>query len=215
MIKLLSTILLFVAMLLGHGDGTEKGFSQQAIPDAVFERMQGKSFPVGCEINRSDLRYLRIKHYDLQGHVHEGELVCNKRIAGDLIDIFKELYRQKYPIERMRLIDDYDADDEKSMRANNTSCFCYRKVKGAKKLSSHSMGMAIDINPLYNPCYKKYSNGKEMVQPSTAKKYCNRNINFNYKIVKGDLLYRLFINHGFEWGGNWRSKKDYQHFEKK
>jgi hypothetical protein len=147
--------------------------------------------------------------------VHEGELVCNKRIAADLIDIFKELYRQKYPIERMRLIDDYDADDEKSMQANNTSCFCYRKVKGAKKLSSHSMGMAIDINPLYNPCYKKYSNGKEMVQPSTAKKYCNRNVNFNYKIVKGDLLYRLFINHGFEWGGNWRSKKDYQHFEKK
>jgi addiction module RelE/StbE family toxin len=106
--KLLSTILLFVAMLVGHGDGTEKGFSQQTIPDAVFERMQGRSYPVGCEINRSDLRYLRIKHYDLQGHVHEGELVCNKRIAGDLIDIFKELYRQKYPIERMRLIDDYD-----------------------------------------------------------------------------------------------------------
>ena len=215
MIKLLSAILVFVAMLLGHGDGTEKGFSQQAIPDAVFERMQGKSFPVGCEINRSDLRYLRIKHYDLQGHVHEGELVCNKRIAGDLIDIFKELYRQKYPIERMRLIDDYDADDEKSMQANNTSCFCYRRVEGYNKLSNHSMGMAVDINPLYNPLYKRYSNGKELVQPSTAKKYCNRNINFNYKIVKGDLLYRLFINHGFEWGGNWRSKKDYQHFEKK
>ena len=213
--KLLSTILLFVAMLIWHGDGTESGFSQQQIPDRVFARMQGKSFPVGCKVSRNDLRYLRIKHYDLQGKVHEGELVCNKRIAADLIDIFKELYRQKYPIERMRLIDDYDADDEKSMQANNTSCFCYRKVKGAKKLSSHSMGMAIDINPLYNPCYKKYSNGKEMVQPSTAKKYCNRNINFNYKIVKGDLLYRLFINHGFEWGGNWRSKKDYQHFEKK
>jgi hypothetical protein len=215
MIKLLSTIMVFFAMTLGHGDGTESGFSQQQIPDRVFARMQGKSFPVGCKVSRNDLRYLRIKHYDLQGRVHEGEMICNKRIANDLIDIFKELYRQKYPIERMRLIDDYDADDEKSMRANNTSCFCYRKVKGAKKLSSHSMGMAIDINPLYNPCYKKYNNGKEMVQPSTAKKYCNRNINFNYKIVKGDLLYRLFINHGFEWGGNWRSKKDYQHFEKK
>ena len=213
--KLLSTILLFVAMLLGHGDGTEKGFSQQAIPDAVFERMQGKSFPVGCKVSRNDLRYLRIKHYDLQGKVHEGEMICNKRIANDLIDIFKELYRQKYPIERMRLIDDYDADDDKSMRANNTSCFCYRRVEGYNKLSNHSMGMAVDINPLYNPLYKRYSNGKELVQPSNAKRYCDRKASFNYKIVKGDLLYRLFVNHGFEWGGNWRSKKDYQHFEKK
>ena len=207
--------MVFVAMLLGHGDGTEKGFSQQAIPDAVFERMQGKSFPVGCKVSRNDLRYLRIKHYDLQGRVHEGEMICNKRIANDLIDIFKELYRQKYPIERMRLIDDYDADDDKSMRANNTSCFCYRRVEGYNKLSNHSMGMAVDINPLYNPLYKRYSNGKELVQPSNAKRYCDRKASFNYKIVKGDLLYRLFVNHGFEWGGDWHSKKDYQHFEKK
>ena len=213
--KLLSTILLFVAMLVGHGDGTEKGFSQQQIPDRVFARMQGKSFPVGCKVSRNDLRYLRIKHYDLQGRVHEGEMICNKRIANDLIDIFKELYRQKYPIERMRLIDDYDADDEKSMQANNTSCFCYRRVEGYNKLSNHSMGMAVDINPLYNPLYKRYSNGKELVQPSNAKRYCDRKASFNYKIVKGDLLYRLFVNHGFEWGGDWRSKKDYQHFEKK
>jgi hypothetical protein len=215
MIKLLSTIMVFFAMTLGRGDGTESGFSQQQIPDRVFARMQGKSFPVGCKVSRNDLRYLRIKHYDLQGRVHEGEMICNKRIANDLIDIFKELYRQKYPIERMRLIDDYDADDEKSMQANNTSCFCYRRVEGYNKLSNHSMGMAVDINPLYNPLYKRYSNGKELVQPSNAKRYCDRKASFNYKIVKGDLLYRLFVNHGFEWGGNWRSKKDYQHFEKK
>ena len=215
MIKLLSTILVFFAMALGHGDGTESGFSQQQIPDRVFARMQGKSFPVGCKVSRNDLRYLRIKHYDLQGKVHEGEMICNKRIANDLIDIFKELYRQKYPIESVKLIDEFGADDDKSMRANNTSCFCYRRVEGYNKLSNHSMGMAVDINPLYNPLYKRYSNGKELVQPSNAKRYCDRKASFNYKIVKGDLLYRLFINHGFEWGGNWRSKKDYQHFEKK
>ena len=67
-------------MTLGHGDGTESGFSQQQIPDRVFARMQGKSFPVGCKVSRNDLRYLRIKHYDLQGKVHEGEMICNKRI---------------------------------------------------------------------------------------------------------------------------------------
>ena len=215
MIKLLSTILVFFAMALGHGDGIESGFTQQQFPDRVFARMQGKSFLEGCNVSRSDLRYLRIKHYDLQGKVHEGEMICNKRIADDLIAIFKELYRQKYPIESVRLIDDFDADDDKSMRANNTSCFCYRRVEGYKKLSNHSMGMAVDINPLYNPLYKRYRDGKELVQPSNAKRYCDRKASFNYKIVKGDLLYRLFIKHGFEWGGDWHTKKDYQHFEKK
>ena len=34
------------------------------------------------------------------------------------------------------------------------------------------------------------------------------------KIKKGDLCYQLFIEHGFSWGGNWRTTKDYQHFEK-
>jgi hypothetical protein len=171
--------------------------------------MQGRSFPVGCSIPRSDLRYLRVLHYDAGGQVQQGELVCNKAIAQDLIDIFHQLYHAHYPIERMRLIDDYDADDEQSMRANNTSCFCFRAISGSHKLSKHAQGLAIDINPLYNP----YQKGAK-VQPANARRYCNRAASFPYKIEKGDLLYRLFVSHGFSWGGSWRSLKDYQHFEK-
>jgi len=33
-------------------------------------------------------------------------------------------------------------------------------------------------------------------------------------IRKGDLCYQLFIDHGFTWGGEWKSLKDYQHFQK-
>ena len=33
-------------------------------------------------------------------------------------------------------------------------------------------------------------------------------------IKKGDLCYNLFIEHGFTWGGEWKSLKDYQHFQK-
>ena len=33
-------------------------------------------------------------------------------------------------------------------------------------------------------------------------------------IDRNDLCYRLFVKHGFTWGGSWRSLKDYQHFER-
>ena len=189
-------------------------FSSQPIPDSVFQRMQGRSWPEGCTIRRADLRYLRLSHYDAEKRQHVGEMVCNKAIADDLIEIFKELYRQKYPIQRIRLIDDYDASDERSMRDNNSSCFCYRRISGTTKLSKHAQGMAVDINTLYNPYVRTGKNGRRIVEPATATKYVDRRKSFPYKIVKGDLLHRLFLQHGFKWGGSWRTMKDWQHFEK-
>ena len=189
-------------------------FSVQPIPDSVFLRMQGRSWPEGCAVRRADLRYLRLSHFDAEKNEHVGVMVCNKVIANDLLEIFRELYRQKYPIQRIRLIDDYEAEDERSMRDNNTSCFCYRKVSGTTKLSKHATGMAVDVNTLYNPYVRTGKNGRRIVEPATAVKYVDRSKSFPYKIVKGDLLYRLFIRHGFKWGGSWRTVKDWQHFEK-
>lgn len=206
-------LLLILFGLFTVGVGAQE-FSIQLIPDSVFLRMQGRSWPEGCTVRRADLRYLRLSHFDAEKNEHVGEMVCNKAIANDLLEIFRELYRQKYPIQRIRLIDDYDAEDERSMRDNNTSCFCYRKVSGTTKLSKHAMGMAVDVNTLYNPYVRTGKNGRRIVEPATAVKYVDRNKSFPYKIVKGDLLYRLFIQHGFKWGGSWRTVKDWQHFEK-
>ena len=176
--------------------------------------MKGRSYPEGCTVARADLRYLRLSYIDAEGCEHVGEMICNKAIAKDLLDIFRELYRQKYPIERIRLIDDYEASDERSMRDNNTSSFCFRKVSGTTKLSKHALGMAVDVNTLYNPYVRTGKDGRRIVEPSTAVKYVDRTRSFPYKIVKGDLLYRLFLQHGFQWGGSWRTMKDWQHFEK-
>lgn len=184
-------------------------FAVHELSDSVFQRMQGKSYPKGCTVKRTDLRYLTVLHVDAEGNVHRGELVCNRLIAQDVLDIFKQLYMARYPIQCMRLIDDYGADDERSMQANNTSGFCYRAVSGSQKLSKHAQGLAIDINPLYNPCVKGVH-----VQPSTGRRYVDRRSKFTYKIERGDLLWRLFTERGFRWGGTWRSLKDYQHFEK-
>ena len=176
--------------------------------------MEGRSFPKDCTVNRQSLRYLRLLHVDVDGRTRLGEMVCNKSIAADVIDVFRELYRQRYPIHSIKLIDDFNADDEQSMRANNTSSFCFRKVTGSKKLSAHAMGKAIDVNPLYNPYYHRSPSGKITVQPTTAMKYVERAATFPYKITKTDLMYRLFIARGFKWGGAWNRVKDYQHFEK-
>lgn len=112
------------------------------------------------------LRLLRLSHYDRNGNPQVGELVCNKSIANDLIEIFRELYKAKYRIERMETVDKYDGDDERSMTANNTSCYNYRPMTGSqKKLSKHALGLAIDINPLYNP-YIHHRTGR--IAPSPA-----------------------------------------------
>lgn len=194
-------------------------FKVVEISDAVFARMQkGGSYPKSCTVKRSDLRYLQLLHYNYNGQIVCGEMVCNKAIANDVKEAFKELFQAKYQIERMRLIDDYNANDDKSMRANNTSSFCYRTVAGSKTLSLHAHGMAIDINPLHNPMVKRNSAGNiTKIQPDTdtARKYANRNSKLPHIIDHNDLCYKVFIKHGFSWGGAWKRSKDYQHFEKR
>lgn len=188
-------------------------FVSSEIPDTLWQRMQGKSYQPNPQIGRTDLRYLKVLHWDYDQKSHEGEIVCHRLIADKLLRIFRELYAHHYPIQQIRLADAYDGDDERQMRANNTSCFCYRTVSGSKKLSYHARGLAIDINPLYNPyvCHRK---GKSpLVQPANAARYADRSRRFRYKIEEGDLCHRLFLEYGFVWGGSWKTTKDYQHFE--
>ncbi len=210
---LLSIMFLFLPVYV-IAQERHSGFSVSMIPDDVFARMQGKSYPKACTVRRQDLRYLRLLHVDLEGHVKRGEMVCNKTIAKDVLEIFEELYKNRYPIASVRLIDDFEANDEESMRANNSSGFCYRAVRGSKKLSAHAKGMAVDVNPLYNPCVRRLRSGKVVVQPSVAAKYVDRSASFPCKIEKGDLVWKLFTSRGFKWGGAWKGVKDYQHFEK-
>lgn len=193
--------------------GIDSFFGIDTIDTHVLARMKGRSLPDNANMSHGLLRYLRLLYHDGNGQIVKGEMVCNQAIAADLVDIFRKLFDAQYAIGKMRLIDDYDADDELSMTHNNTSCFCYRPVAGSGRLSRHSLGMAVDINPLYNP-HVKMRNGKRIVHPSAAARWADRTKNFKYKISKSDLCYRLLVEHGFRWGGNWRSSKDYQHFEK-
>lgn len=190
----------------------EDAFYITEITDDIFARMKGKSFKDDCTLPREDLRYLHVLHVDTEGNTHEGEMVVNYHIAEDVLEILKELYEAGYPIERMRLVDEYGADDETSMRDNNSSSFNFRFISHTTRVSKHGLGLAVDINTLYNP-YTKVVDGKRIVEPATGEPYLDRDADFPYKITEDDLCCRLFLEHGFEWGGHWSDRKDYQHFE--
>lgn len=185
-------------------------FVSEPIPFEIQERMKDVSLPQDARIDISDLRYLTLPYYDFEGQVQQGEMVCNVKIAKDLIAVFRELFEKQYQFCSIRLIDDFGGSDEASMLANNTSCFNYRTKSGSSTLSSHALGLAVDVNPMQNPFVKR---GK--VYPETATDFVDRNLDFAHKIDTQDACYKSFKAHGFRWGGLWRSAKDYQHFEKK
>ena len=189
----------------------QNGFYYESLQPEVMDYIKGVSYPAEDTdvISREDFRYVHVLHIGADGNVHGGELIVNKKIAEDITDIFIKLYEAGYRIEKIKLIDEYNGDDDLSVQDNNTSSFNFRFVAGSKHLSKHSLGMAIDINPLYNPYIV---NGKVA---DWGAPYTDRTKDFPYKMTKDDLCVKLFKQHGFKWGGDcWKNTLDYQHFEK-
>ena len=193
----------------------QDGFYEEKLSSNLKDKILGVSFPVEfsdkyTKISFDDLRYVRLKYKDLNGITHDdGEMIVNKKVAKEVLFIFYELYINDYPIEKIKLVEEYNANDEESMEDNNTSCFNYRVVEGEDKLSWHALGLAIDINPKYNP----YIVGKK-VYPVNGYDYVNRKNDFIYKIDYDDLAYKIFKKYGWSWGGDFKYTKDYQHFYK-
>ena len=163
----------------------------------------------GIEIPNSiskQLTLISVEYYSFDDRLHKGQLVVNKKAAKDIEEIFNFIKESKFPIDKVIPAVKFNWDDDASMKDNNTVAFNYRKVKGSKVLSAHSYGMAIDINPLQNPHIK----GK-VIQPDKGK----YNVNASGTIIRDSKLVKEFVKRGWQWGGRWKSSKDYQHFEKK
>lgn len=184
-------------------------FTSSPIPEDIKNKMLGKSMPTNIPISFDSLAYLKVTYYGFDNTTHVGELIVDKSLSEDLIEIFKELYENKYPIEKIKLIDEYDASDEASMTDNNSSAFCYRTIAGTNKISNHGKGRAIDINPLQNPHVVG-----NIINPIDGSSYADRTTLKNGMIVEGDICYNAFVKRGWSWGGHWKNP-DYQHFEKK
>lgn len=191
------------------------GFYYEDLSSEIKDRITGGSFPLKFDvdftpISYEDLKYVKVKYYDFSGIEHtDGEIIVNELVVQDIVEIFYKLYLEKYPIASIKLVEEFNSEDELSMRANNTSAFCYRVVENIDRLSWHAYGLAVDINPLYNP----YIVGDD-IYPSTALKYVDRTLDFNGKINHDDLVYKLFKEYGWKWGRDFLYTKDYQHFYK-
>lgn len=153
--------------------------------------MKERSFKEGDDIiSFNNLRYVRVLYWGIDDEIHEGEMVVNESVAEDVIEIFKELFSKKYKISQMKLIDCYDTDYKKSISNNNTVSFYMFDNCSTLEEKYHSLGLAIDINPLFND----YLSNAQTSQEET--------ISNEMTIKAKDICHSAFISRGWTWGGD-------------
>ncbi len=169
----------------------------------------GTSWRAECPVGPDLLRRVDVDYLGFDGGVHRGSLVVHREVADEVVAIFADLLRLRYPIERMQTVEHYPgAEDEASMRDNNTSAFNCRPLPGGS-WSEHAYGRAVDLNPLVNP----YLDASGDLQPKTAGRYLDRTRDDLGLLHPGDAAVAAFTSRGWTWGGTWRDPVDYQHFE--
>lgn len=176
-----------------------------ALSPETVARMHASWRP-GCPVPLEDLRYVTVTHHGFEGQVQQGELVVHADVADGIVEVFQALFDAGYPIRSMRLVDDFGADDDASMAADNTSAFNCRAITGGTAWSEHAYGRAIDVNPVENP----YVVGRH-VAPPAGRAFASRTPAPGV-ILADDAVVRAFAAAGWQWGGYWDSPVDYQHF---
>ncbi len=210
----LSRVLISAVLLLcATGAHAEDAFHGEisAIPENIRRQMTGTTWEKDCPVSLDQLSYLRVSYWGFDDAPHVGELIVNGAIARNTVAAFKELFEMRFPIESMKLPSYYANHPDDASAANNTSAFCYRKdAQSPGKLSLHSYGIAVDLNPFYNPA--PVAGGK--VEPEGAEMYLDRSVKHKGMIREGDKVFRIMAKHGWAWGGFFRQGVDPMHFEK-
>lgn len=195
---------------------------EHQIQDGSFERPYMKSTMSREEIERFILdvnpeakevwdrqELVTIKYLDKQDNFCEGQIVVDKNLASEVKEFFDFCITIKYQIDKIIPIQNqnYKGDDYLSMKDNNSSAMNFRYIAGTNRLSLHSFGFAIDLNPWDNPVVK---NG-EVLEPKGAeyKPEDEQTLNQNHPVVK------WLEERGWEWGGAWTDLyEDNHHFQK-
>jgi hypothetical protein len=178
------------------------------IPKDVREWMTGLSWRPGCPVRLRALRLVTLRYWGFDDRAHLGRLVVHRDETHKIARAFRRLYGVSYPIRRMRLVDFYGADDRTSMAHDNTSAFnCRYRAGSPGEWSQHAYGRAVDINPVENPYV--WSGG---VSPPNGADFVDRSQHRPGMIHHRDAVWWAFRYRGWQWGGDWTSVKDYQHF---
>ncbi|HYX77213.1 MAG TPA: M15 family metallopeptidase, partial [Gaiellaceae bacterium] len=167
------------------------------------------SWHPGCPVVPSRLRRVRVTYWGFDRSAHTGAFVANEDAVPALVRAFSRLYAARFPIRRIRPIDAYGGNDERSLAADNTAAFNCRYVvgPGPRRWSAHAYGEAIDVNPVQNP----YLEGGR-VHPRAGRTYLRRSRVRPGMATPTGILVRTFASVGWKWGGRWSVSPDYQHF---
>jgi hypothetical protein len=160
----------------------------------------------GCPVAADELSWVRLTFWGFDDQRHTGELLVNRSVAEDLVAVFRTLYRDRFPLEELRITTRQELDAAPTGDGNDTGAFVCRSSTGSTTtFSQHAYGLAIDVDPFQNP----YTKG-DLVLPELASSYLDRADERPGMVT--DEVVAAFARIGWEWGGDWQSLKDYQHF---
>lgn len=191
-----------LALGVSAGSGAAPGFTA-AIEPVRWSDLRF-SYRDGCPVGPAQLRTVRVSYWDFAGQAREGRVVVARRVAPDLVAVFRQLWTARFPIRRLQPVSAYRGSDDRSMAADNTSAFNCRFVGGTTRWSMHASGEAIDVNPVENP----YVRGST-VSPAAGRAFLDRSRYRKGMAVRGGVLVRAFASVGWTWGAAFG---DYQHF---
>lgn len=182
------------------------GFTSRSttVPSDVLAR---STWDPACPVAAADLRWVRVAFRGFDGERHTGELLVDADVAADLVTVFRALWRADFPLEELRITRRDELDAPPTGDGNNTGAFVCRPVTGGSSYSEHAFGLAVDVNPFQNP----YVRG-DLVLPELASAYLDRSRPAPGTVRAGGPVEAAFAAIGWEWGGDYRSLKDYQHF---
>jgi hypothetical protein len=179
-----------------------------ALDGAARRLVLRRNWHPGCPVPLADLRLVTVSYWDFAGDVRAGPLVLHKRVTNDVLWVFRQLFRARFPIHRIDLAPRPGPIDWTSTRNLTSSFNCRAATGNPGVLSEHSYGWAVDINPLQNP----YVRLDGSVLRAAAKPFRDRSHDRPGMIHPGDVVVRSFAHIGWGWGGNWHTLKDYMHF---
>ena len=154
----------------------------------------------------SQLDLITVKYYSMDGKIHQGQLLTNKQISAELLDVFDYILKLKFPVKRVIPVVKYNWNDDLSMQDNNSYSFCYRNVS----FSKHAKGLAVDINPFQNPVRWRTDYSFRKDKPVGA--IYNPDVPGTFYPENEVVL--KFKEMGFRWGRTFRRNNDDHHFEK-
>ena len=184
-----------------------RGFASRVVVPAPRHVVRRSTWRPGCPVAATDLAWVRVAFWGFDGQRHTGELLVNRTVAEDVVQVFGVLYRSRFPQEQLGIVRSWDPDAPSTGDGNGTGAFVCRPTTGATSFSQHAYGLAIDLNSFQNPYAKA-----DVVLPELASSYLDRSRVRAGMITADGPVVRAFARIGWEWGGAWRSSTDYMHF---